>query len=91
MVRRRYAGLEFVLVPVRVQGGGAAQEIAAPVSCSIGIPEAQGEDSPLRLDVLLITRGGGSLEGSVGVQRGGGCAGDRGLARAGGVRGGPRD
>ena len=62
VVRRRYAGLEFVLVPVRVQGEGAAQEIAAAVELLNRYSEAQGEDSPLRLDVLLITRGGGSLE-----------------------------
>lgn len=62
VVRRRYAGLEFVLVPVRVQGEGAAEEIAAAVALLNRYSAAQDEESPLRLDVLLLTRGGGSLE-----------------------------
>ena len=49
---RRWPLLELVVVPVRVQGEGAAQEIAA------GIRAADG----LGFDVIVVGRGGGSLE-----------------------------
>lgn len=58
VVERRFAGLEFVLVPVRVQGEGAAEEIAA----AVGRLNAWATQAPGGLDVILITRGGGSLE-----------------------------
>jgi exodeoxyribonuclease VII large subunit len=60
VVRRRYSGLEIVLVPCKVQGEGAALEIAAAIrnlnSFNATLPADQ------RLDVILATRGGGSLE-----------------------------
>ncbi|MHC5052775.1 MAG: exodeoxyribonuclease VII large subunit, partial [Planctomycetota bacterium] len=49
---RRWPPLELAVVPVKVQGEGAAEEIAA------GIREADGRG----FDVLVIGRGGGSLE-----------------------------
>jgi exodeoxyribonuclease VII large subunit len=54
VVRRRYRGVEVLLVPVRVQGAGAADEIA----------EAIGQVNRLtsRIDVLVVGRGGGSME-----------------------------
>lgn len=59
VIERRYAGLELVLAPSRVQGQGAELEIAAALGAlnrwSASAPER-------RLDVLLVTRGGGSLE-----------------------------
>ena len=58
VVGRRFAGLEFVLVPVRVQGEGAASEIAE----AIGMLNAWERAHPGSLDVILVTRGGGSLE-----------------------------
>ena len=58
VVGRRYAGLEFVLVPVRVQGEGAAPQIAD----AIGSLNAWEQAHPGSLDVILVTRGGGSLE-----------------------------
>lgn len=48
---------EIILDPVRVQGAGAAQEIAAAIG---RLNRFSSPDRPL--DVLLITRGGGSLE-----------------------------
>ena len=48
---------EIVLEPVRVQGAGAAQEIAAAIG-RLNRFSAQGRP----LDVILVTRGGGSLE-----------------------------
>ena len=50
---RRFPNLHIVLAPVRVQGAGAAQEIAAAVDAL----NARGG-----LDVLIVGRGGGSLE-----------------------------
>jgi len=45
--------------PVRVQGDGAAQEIAAAIEGFNALPE----DGPIpRPDVLIVARGGGSLE-----------------------------
>jgi exodeoxyribonuclease VII large subunit len=50
---RRFANLHVVVAPVRVQGAGAAEEIAA----AIDLFNARGG-----LDVLIVGRGGGSLE-----------------------------
>lgn len=50
---RRFANLHVVLAPARVQGTGAAEEIAA----AIDLLNARGG-----LDVLIVGRGGGSLE-----------------------------
>ena len=85
VIGRRFAGLEVVLVPVRVQGKGAEVEIAGAIdllnrwaangagekaSKPMGEMGASGllahsptrSLTPLRLDVILVTRGGGSLE-----------------------------
>ncbi|PWU16716.1 MAG: exodeoxyribonuclease VII large subunit [Verrucomicrobia bacterium] len=53
VIGRRNPSLEIILVPCRVQGQGAAEEIAA----AIRLLNEFG-----RLDLILITRGGGSLE-----------------------------
>jgi exodeoxyribonuclease VII large subunit len=50
----RWKGVEIIVIPVQVQGQGAAQTIVT------GIRAAQ-KIKP-RLDVLVISRGGGSLE-----------------------------
>jgi exodeoxyribonuclease VII large subunit len=52
VARRRWPPLELVVVPVRVQGEGAAAEIAE----AIRVADARG------FDVLVVGRGGGSLE-----------------------------
>ena len=96
VVRRRHPGLEMVLVPCRVQGLGAAEEIAAAIrllnefsegKMAKGRSKASGRGRPLSprgaegeeaeasgvqqsalhtphtaLDLILVTRGGGSLE-----------------------------
>ena len=60
VIERRQPGLEIVLAPCRVQGDGAAVEIAEGVrllnSWSTAQPAGDG------LDLILVTRGGGSLE-----------------------------
>ena len=61
VVRRRNPGLEIILVACRVQGQGAAAEIAAAIRTLNGfhlLPAACG----VPLDLILVTRGGGSLE-----------------------------
>ncbi len=55
-VRRRCAGIELVLVDVKVQGDSAA----AGVARAIGWLSARHE--PLGIDAIILTRGGGSLE-----------------------------
>lgn len=87
VIQRRQPGLEIIFVPCRVQGEGAAAEVARAVrllnAFSAGGPEqvrkregekvgeASGAPShfptfplshPPKLDLILVTRGGGSLE-----------------------------
>jgi len=80
VVRRRNPGLEIILAPCRVQGEGAAAEIAAAIrllnefNLSEGsvprVPDLiEGKILGTRvtrpsggLDLILVTRGGGSLE-----------------------------
>jgi exodeoxyribonuclease VII large subunit len=67
VIQRRNPALEIVLTPARVQGVGAAEEIAAAIqllnefSQSLESRAAAGTP-PFHLDLILITRGGGSLE-----------------------------
>jgi exodeoxyribonuclease VII large subunit len=65
VIQRRHPGLEIVFVPCRVQGDGAAQEIAAAIRLLNEWAAQYSTTSPLRrsvLDLILLTRGGGSLE-----------------------------
>jgi len=55
--RRRHPGLCVILVPCRVQGEGAAAEVAAGIAL---LNEWAAQGNPL--DAILVTRGGGSLE-----------------------------
>ena len=52
-VGRRFPGVEIILYPTKVQGDGAAEEIARNI-----VRANERED----LDVLIIGRGGGSIE-----------------------------
>lgn len=53
VVNRRFCGTHILLCPVKVQGEGAAEEIAAAIRTMNEQAEA---------DVLIVGRGGGSLE-----------------------------
>ena len=54
VLSRRWPGLEILLYPVKVQGDGAAEEIARAVAdFNAHLPDT---------DVLLVGRGGGSIE-----------------------------
>jgi exodeoxyribonuclease VII large subunit len=59
VIRRRHPGLEIILAPCRVQGQGAAAEIASAVKNLNAWSAAAPEHA---LDLILVTRGGGSLE-----------------------------
>ncbi|RLB40466.1 MAG: exodeoxyribonuclease VII large subunit [Deltaproteobacteria bacterium] len=50
---RRFANMEIIVVPVRVQGEGASAEIIEALDIV---------NRELQVDVVVITRGGGSLE-----------------------------
>ncbi len=60
VIERRHPALEMVLVPCRVQGQGAAAEIAGGIQRlnEWSAQQVEGE----KLDLILATRGGGSLE-----------------------------
>lgn len=58
VLHRRQKGIEVVIFPVRVQGKGAAAEIAEAIRF-FGNSAGAGIEPP---DVIVVTRGGGSLE-----------------------------
>jgi exodeoxyribonuclease VII large subunit len=53
IIRRRFANLEIIVVPVKVQGEGAAAEMVEALALV---------NRELDVDVIVLTRGGGSLE-----------------------------
>ncbi len=53
VINRRFARIEILVYPVKVQGEGAAVEIAQAISDLNGIPD---------IDAMIVGRGGGSLE-----------------------------
>jgi exodeoxyribonuclease VII large subunit len=57
VLHRRHPGLPVVINPVRVQGRGAAAEIAAAIT-----ELSDGSDVVGPVDLIVVTRGGGSLE-----------------------------
>ena len=57
VLRRRAPWLQILISPVRVQGTGAAQEIAVAIR-ELAAPN----DAFAPLDLIVVTRGGGSIE-----------------------------
>jgi exodeoxyribonuclease VII large subunit len=53
IIRRRFANIEIVIVPVRVQGEEATQDMVDALELV---------NRELKTDVIVLTRGGGSLE-----------------------------
>jgi exodeoxyribonuclease VII large subunit len=53
IAHRRFTNLEITIIPVRVQGEGAAKEIIEAISTA---------NTELDTDTIVITRGGGSME-----------------------------
>jgi exodeoxyribonuclease VII large subunit len=64
VVQRRNPALEIILAPARVQGEGAAGEIADAVKLlnRYNVELETGLTTEPKLDLILVTRGGGSLE-----------------------------
>ncbi len=64
VVQRRNPGLEIILAPCRVQGQGAGEEVAAAIRLlnQFNLGSSRREEAPTGLDLILVTRGGGSLE-----------------------------
>src|SRR5690625_3834598 len=58
VLQRRFPAVRVLLCPVQVQGIGAAEEIADAIECF----NRQHHDPAFRADVLIVGRGGGSLE-----------------------------
>ncbi len=61
VIQRRNPALEIILAPCRVQGDGAAREIAEAIRSLNEFQSAIGNRQSA-IDLILITRGGGSLE-----------------------------
>ena len=59
VMQRRNPGLEIILAPCRVQGECAAEEIAAAIRL---LNKFNLQPSTFNLQLILVTRGGGSLE-----------------------------
>lgn len=53
IIHRRFANIEIIVVPVKVQGEGAAEEITEALETV---------NRALAVDAIVLTRGGGSLE-----------------------------
>jgi exodeoxyribonuclease VII large subunit len=63
VIQRRNPGLEIIFVPCAVQGAGAANEIAAAIALLNELNARRSERAAASaLDLILLTRGGGSLE-----------------------------
>ncbi len=54
VARRRWRGVEIMVIPARVQGEGSAEEVAAGIQLANLVRPS--------LDVLVVGRGGGSME-----------------------------
>src|SRR5436305_5037060 len=57
VLKRRGPWLQILIIPVRVQGAGAAQEIAVAIR-ELATPNENWQP----LDLIVVTRGGGSIE-----------------------------
>src|SRR6266481_5201124 len=64
VVERRNPALKIILAPCRVQGEGAAAEIAAAIGLlnQFGASQLESGEPRLGMDLILVTRGGGGLE-----------------------------
>ena len=60
VITRRTRSLDIVLLPSRVQGEGAAEEIVRAIELANSFNSSVGEQD--KLDVLIVGRGGGSQE-----------------------------
>ncbi|MFZ4628120.1 MAG: exodeoxyribonuclease VII large subunit [Blastocatellia bacterium] len=59
---RRNPQLSVVIAPTRVQGAGAAREIAAAIGSLNQLSRDSSRERDNRIDVMIVGRGGGSME-----------------------------
>ena len=59
VLQRRHAGLAILIAPCRVQGEGAALEIAKAIE---NVNEYSAREGGRSIDVMIVGRGGGSIE-----------------------------
>ncbi len=59
---RRFPGVHLEVVPVKVQGEGAEHEIKHAIEVVNCMESVEGMESVKKSDVIIIARGGGSLE-----------------------------
>ena len=62
VIQRRNPGLEIILAPCRVQGEGAANEVAKSIRLLNQWNQSAIGNRQSAIDLVLVTRGGGSLE-----------------------------
>jgi exodeoxyribonuclease VII large subunit len=62
VIQRRHPGLEIILASCRVQGDGAAADIAASIRLLNEFNQSAIRNPQSAIDLILVTRGGGSLE-----------------------------
>ena len=53
VIHRRFANIEITIIPVKVQGDGAAEEMVEAIAIA---------NTELEADLIVLTRGGGSME-----------------------------
>ena len=59
---RRHPGIQLVLAACRVQGQGAGAEVACAIRLLNEWSESDAQQPGRQIDIILVTRGGGSLE-----------------------------
>jgi exodeoxyribonuclease VII large subunit len=62
VLQRRHAGVHVLIAPCRVQGEGAAQEIARGIQILNEMAQRPDAEGSAAVEVLIVGRGGGSLE-----------------------------
>jgi exodeoxyribonuclease VII large subunit len=62
VIQRRHPAVDIILAPCRVQGEGAAAEIAEAIRLLNELSRSELGHSRPGIDLILVTRGGGSLE-----------------------------
>ncbi len=62
VIRRRFPDVRIILAPARVQGGGAAAEIAQAIRQMNRLSISRYRSAAHGIDVMIVARGGGSIE-----------------------------
>ena len=62
VIRRRFPDVRIILAPARVQGDGAAAEIAHAIRQMNRLSISRSRSAAHGIDVMIVARGGGSIE-----------------------------